>query len=100
MSFTFHLHGALSLKNVLELTRYFIKKNTFYNIQIMRKNRPNTQRQICKELHIKSGYLTLINFDCSQNYFIKHPMDNLMMEGQLSLGGGVCVSGVPDLWEL
>lgn len=55
---------------------------------IRRKNRPNTQRQICKELPINSGYLILINFDCSQNYFIKYPIDNLMMKGQLTPGGG------------
>jgi len=66
-----------SLKNVLELTHYFIKKTTFYNIQIMRrKNRPIIQRQICKELPINSGYLTLINFECSRNYFTKHSIDN------------------------
>ena len=56
-----------SVKNVLELMHYFIKKTMFCTMQIIcRKNRPNTQRQICKELPINSGYLTLINFDCSQ----------------------------------
>ena len=70
-----------SVNNVLELRHYFIKKIMFYNIQIIsRKNRPNIQRQICQELPINSGYLILINFDCSQNYFIKQPIENLMME--------------------